>query len=188
MQNPIQEFRQSSIVFGKPDFCLKFWKFWRASTTTDFHHFYWCFPRVPYLPMSTKGCVRFFLFCLKLELFTKIKKNLVYTHSQKPDLSITQDLKRSLVQNFSKNIKLYGSWSSSKFHIFFSRCEFFVGKNIRQQLISQSSIPGPLFKGGIRLLLSFVSIKMQTYANRSGGWLCQCGTFTHKFRNVVPSP
>ena len=41
--------------------------------------------------MSTKGCAGFFLFCLELELFDKIKKDLVSTHSQKPDLSITQD-------------------------------------------------------------------------------------------------
>ena len=39
--------------------------------------------------MPTKGSVRFFLFCLELELFAKIKKYLVSTHSQKPRLSIT---------------------------------------------------------------------------------------------------
>ena len=47
--------------------------------------------------MSTKGCSGFFfLFCLELELFTKIKKDLVSTHSQKPGLSITQDLNKIL--------------------------------------------------------------------------------------------
>ena len=40
----------------------------------------------------------FFLFCLELELFAKIKKYLVSTHSQKPVLSITQDL-----NNIKKN-------------------------------------------------------------------------------------
>ena len=44
--------------------------------------------------MSTKGCVVFFLFCSQLELFAKIKKYLVSTYSQKPGLSITQDLKK----------------------------------------------------------------------------------------------
>ena len=44
--------------------------------------------------MSTKGCSGFFLFCLEFELFIKIKKYLVSTHSQKPDLSITQDLNK----------------------------------------------------------------------------------------------
>ena len=36
----------------------------------------------------------FLLFCLKLELFAKIKKTLGSTHSQKPGLSITQDLNK----------------------------------------------------------------------------------------------
>ena len=42
--------------------------------------------------MFAKRCLGFFLFCLDLELFAKIKKDLVSTHSQKPGLSITQDL------------------------------------------------------------------------------------------------
>ena len=69
--------------------------------------------------MSTKGFVGFLKFCLELELFAKIKKYLVSTHSQKPGLSITQDLNKTLkishtllqtfvrrkrVQNFSKKI------------------------------------------------------------------------------------
>ena len=49
---------------------------------------------VSYLPMSTKGCMEYFLFCLELELFAKIKKDLVSTHSHKPGLSITQDLNK----------------------------------------------------------------------------------------------
>ena len=35
-----------------------------------------------------------------------------------------------------------------------SRCELFVGKNIRQQLISQGFVLGTLLMGGIRLLRS----------------------------------
>ena len=35
-----------------------------------------------------------FLFCLDLDLLAKIKKDLVSTHSQKPVLSITQDLNK----------------------------------------------------------------------------------------------
>ena len=42
--------------------------------------------------MSTKGCSDFLLFCLEFDLFAKFKKDLVSTHSQKPDLPITQDL------------------------------------------------------------------------------------------------
>ena len=44
--------------------------------------------------MSTRECVGFLLYYLELELFAKIKKDLVSTHSQKPDLSITQDLNK----------------------------------------------------------------------------------------------
>ena len=39
-------------------------------------------------------CLGFFLFYLDLELFAKIKKELVSTHSQKPSLSITQNLNK----------------------------------------------------------------------------------------------
>ena len=42
--------------------------------------------------MSPKECVGFFLFYLDLELFAKIKKDLVSTHSFFTFLSITQDL------------------------------------------------------------------------------------------------
>ena len=44
--------------------------------------------------MSTKGCSRFVLLCLDLELFAKIEKNLVSTHSPKPGSSITEDLNK----------------------------------------------------------------------------------------------
>ena len=49
--------------------------------------------------MCSKGCLRFVLFCLDLELFAKIKKDLVSTHSQKPGLLIMKDpntMKKSL--------------------------------------------------------------------------------------------
>ena len=79
--------------------------------------------------MSTEGCVGIFLFCLDLELFAKIKETLVSTPSLFTLLLITQDTERSCtllwkllsrkhVQNSAKNIKLQGSWSSSKFSIF----------------------------------------------------------------------
>ena len=53
---------------------LKIWKPWRASTTLQFNTFCWNFAHVFYLPMSTKGCAGFLLFCLDLKLFAKIKK------------------------------------------------------------------------------------------------------------------
>ena len=81
MQNPIQTFRQSSIVFEKPGILSE-----NLKTLTSFNY-----PTVQYFllkirprflfTMSKKGCVGFFLFCLDLELFTKIKKDLVSTRS-----------------------------------------------------------------------------------------------------------
>ena len=47
----------------------------------EFNIFSWNFAHVSYLPMSKKGCSGFFWFYLDLELFTKIKKDLVSTHS-----------------------------------------------------------------------------------------------------------
>ena len=38
--------------------------------------------------------MRFLKFCLELELYVKIKKDLVSTHLQKPGLSRTQDIKK----------------------------------------------------------------------------------------------
>ena len=45
--------------------------------------------------MSTKGCVEFFVFYLDFELFAKIKKDLVSTHSFVTLLLITQDLNKT---------------------------------------------------------------------------------------------
>ena len=124
MQNPIQKFRQSSIVFEKPGILSE-----NLKTLTNSNQ-----PTVQYFLL--KRWARFLLtdvykrvcgFYLDLELFAKIKKDLVSTHSFFTLLLITQDLNkikkiphtllqtllsRKRVQNFSKN------WSSSKFSIF----------------------------------------------------------------------
>ena len=42
--------------------------------------------------MSTKGCSGFILFCLDLDLFAKLNKDLVSTHSLKLFLLTTEDL------------------------------------------------------------------------------------------------
>ena len=44
--------------------------------------------------MSTKGCVGYFLFYLDLELFARIKKDLVCTYLFLTLLLITQDLNK----------------------------------------------------------------------------------------------
>ena len=56
-----------TLLFSRNQvFCLKNSqnrKLWRVSTTIDLNNFCWNFAHVPYLPMSTKACVGFFLFC-----------------------------------------------------------------------------------------------------------------------------
>ena len=96
MENPIQNLDKALLFSGNQVFCLKNWKIWRTQTTIDFNNFSWNFAHVPFSPMSTKACVGFFLFSLEPELFAKIKKYLVSTHSWKPGLAITQDLNKIL--------------------------------------------------------------------------------------------
>ena len=64
-----------ALLFSRNQiFCLKIWKLWQAPTTLQLNIFCWNFAYVSYLPPSTKECLRFFLFCLDLELFVKITK------------------------------------------------------------------------------------------------------------------
>ena len=74
MQNSIQRFRQSSTVFEKPGIFSEKLKTWQASTSREFNDFCWNFAHVSYLPISAKWSSRYFLFCLDIELFAKIKK------------------------------------------------------------------------------------------------------------------
>ena len=75
------------------------WKLWRGPTTIEFNIFCRNFAHVSVLPMSTKECLRFFLFCFFI-LSSKVGN--VYKIS-------------------TKIIKVYGSWSSSKFSIFYTK-------------------------------------------------------------------
>ena len=122
MQNAMQNLDKALLFSRNQVFCLKNWKLWRAPTTINFNNFCWNFAHVPYLPISTEGCVEFFLFCLELELFVKIKKDLVSTYSQKPGLSITQYLNKVKKSQtpFCRHWQdgnLF-TWRSSKFSIF----------------------------------------------------------------------
>ena len=94
MQNAIQKFRQSSFVFEKPGILSENLKTLTSSNYPTVQYFCWNFAHVFYLPLSKKGCVGFFLFYLDLELFAKIKKDLVSTHSFFTLLLITQDLNK----------------------------------------------------------------------------------------------
>ena len=60
MQNTIQAFRQSSIVFEKPGILSENWKLCQAPAILPFNIFYWNLAHLFYLPMSTKGCVGVF--------------------------------------------------------------------------------------------------------------------------------
>ena len=94
MENPTQKFRQSSIVFKKPGILFE-----NLKTLTNSNY-----PIVQYflLKLRTrflftnvyKRVCEIFLFCLDLELFAKIKKDLVSTHSFFTFLLITQDLNK----------------------------------------------------------------------------------------------
>ena len=67
MQNLIQKFRQSSVVYEKPGILSK-----NLKTLTSSNY-----PTVQYFLLRTRFLVTsagFFLFCLDLELFAKIKK------------------------------------------------------------------------------------------------------------------
>ena len=82
MQNVIQKFRQNSIVFEKPGILSKKLK---TLTSSNYHRVQDFLPKTPHT-FPTYQCLQksvrdFFLFCLYLELFAKIKKDLDFTHS-----------------------------------------------------------------------------------------------------------
>ena len=61
-------------------FCLKNWKLWWALTTIELNIFCWNF--APFLFTNVyRRVFRIFSFCLDLELFAKVKKDLVSAHS-----------------------------------------------------------------------------------------------------------
>ena len=59
----------------------------KTLTSSNYHRVEYYFGDVYYLPIwcSPKWCSGFFRFCLNLELFAKIKKDLLFTHSLKTD-------------------------------------------------------------------------------------------------------
>ena len=91
MQNAIQKFKHEKLILI---FNLKIWKLWQAPTILQFNIFCWNFAHVFYLPLSQKVFLGFLLFYFDLELFAKIKKDLVSTHSFSTVLLITKDLNK----------------------------------------------------------------------------------------------
>ena len=94
MQNPIQTFRQSSIVFEKPGILSENLKTLTSSNYPTVQYF-WLKLRTRLLLANVyKRVCGDFLFYLDFELFAKIKKGLVSTHSFFTLLLITQDLNK----------------------------------------------------------------------------------------------
>ena len=90
----IYKFRQSSIVFEKLGFLSEKWKTFTSSNYDRFQYFLLKL-RTRFLPTNVyKRVFGIFLFFLDLELFAKIKKDLVSTHSFFTFLSISQDLNK----------------------------------------------------------------------------------------------
>ena len=93
MENTIQKFRQSSIVFEKPGILSENLKTLTSSNLSYRSIFFseasHTFSTYQCLP---EGVWDFFKFCLDLELIAKIKKDLVSTHSS--FTLITQDLNK----------------------------------------------------------------------------------------------
>ena len=116
MQNIIQKFRQISIVFEKPGILSENLKTLTTSNILQFNIFCWNFAHAFYLPMSTKGCVGFFLNYLDLELFVKIylKTNFKLT----PPAALISDMWKFAFKKFlswkSKSRKVWhtvkGAW------------------------------------------------------------------------------
>ena len=119
MQNPIQKFGKSSIVIEKPGILSeKNQNLWRAPTTIDFNIFCWSFAHCSFLPMSTKGCSKFFFFLiLILSYLQKLKRSGFYTlvfyiftnnskskqNKENPEHPLVGIRKRA--QNFNKKYK-----------------------------------------------------------------------------------
>ena len=94
MQNPFQKFRQSSIVFEKPGILSEIFKTLRSSNYPAVQYFLLKLRTRFLLTNAYKRVCGFFKFCLDLELFAEIKKDLVSTNSFFALLLITQDLNK----------------------------------------------------------------------------------------------
>ena len=94
MQNTTQQFRQSSIVIEKPGIFSENSKTLTSSNNPAVQYFLLKLrTRFPHTIAYKRVC-GIFLFYLDLELFAKIKKVLVSTHSFFTLLLITQDLNK----------------------------------------------------------------------------------------------
>ena len=94
MQNTIQKFRQSSIVFEKPGILTEHLKTLTSSNFPTLQYFLLKLRTSFLLTNVYKRVCGIFLFYLDLESFAKIKKDLVSPTSFFTLLLITQDLNK----------------------------------------------------------------------------------------------
>ena len=94
MKNPTQKFRQSSIVLEKLSLLLGNLETLTSTNYRGVEYFLLKFSTCFLLLNVYKRVLGFFLFCLNLELFAKLIKDLFSTLSLKPFLLITQDLNK----------------------------------------------------------------------------------------------
>ena len=94
MQNTIQKFRQNSLVFKKPGIFSENLKILTSSNYPAVQYFLLNLLTRFLLTNVYKSVFGIFLFYLDLELFAKIKKELVSTHSFFTLLLIIQDLNK----------------------------------------------------------------------------------------------
>ena len=131
MQNTIQKFTQSSIVFAKPSFLSENLKTWTSSNYSTVQYFLLKL-RTRFLLTNVykRVCGIFFNFIQILSYLQKIKKTqflhtrfylFIKNSRSKQNEKIPHTLLQT-VENMckisAKNIKLYGSWSLSMFPIF----------------------------------------------------------------------
>ena len=94
MQNHIQKFRQSSIVFEKPGALSENLKTLASFNYVTVQCFLLKLPSRFSLANVYKKVCRSFLFCLDREVFAKIKKDLVSSHLFFTLSLMTQDLNK----------------------------------------------------------------------------------------------
>ena len=135
MQNPIQTFRQSSIVFEKPGILSENLKTLVSSNYLTVQYFFLKLRTRFLLTNAYKTVCGIFLFCLDLELFKKKKKDLVSTHSVFTFLLTNNNtplktlLSRKRVQNVSKIILNFVTVGARQSFQFFIQIAWLLGYN-----------------------------------------------------------
>ena len=101
MQNPIQKFRQSSTVFEKPGILFENLEILTSSNYLTVHRFLLKLCTRLLLTNVYKRVCGIFFILFRLEIFAKIKKNLVSTHSFLTLLLIIQDQNKNKKKKFT---------------------------------------------------------------------------------------